>query len=165
MTSVEEAAVKPIDIAPVARLWPQLRYVVTRHPLGVFGAAIMAIFVFAAVFADLLTRYDPVSTNAALSLARPDAAHPLGADFMGRDVYSRIIYGAPTSLRVGARLRARRRAGTRLRLSGRLGRPRGAAPGRRHAGPARAGARARHGGRARAGGPSNHRGGFRSAPP
>jgi peptide/nickel transport system permease protein len=100
MTSVEEAAVKPIDIAPVARLWPQLRYVVTRHPLGVFGAAIMAIFVFAAVFADLLTRYDPVSTNAALSLARPDAAHPLGADFMGRDVYSRIIYGARISLGV-----------------------------------------------------------------
>src|SRR3981189_385710 len=101
MTSVEEAAVKPIDIAPVARLWPQLRYVVTRHPLGVFGAAIMAIFVFAAVFADLLTRYDPVSTNAALSLARPDAAHPLGSDFMGRDVYSRIIYGARISLAVG----------------------------------------------------------------
>src|ERR1700704_2363663 len=101
MTSVEEAAVKPVDIAPVARLWPQLRYVVTRHPLGVFGAAIMAIFVFAAVFADLLTRYDPVSTNAALSLARPDAAHPLRADFMGRDGYSRIIYGARISLAVG----------------------------------------------------------------
>src|SRR5258708_1939894 len=101
MTSVEEAAVKPVAIAPVARLWPQLRYVVTRHPLGVFGAAIMAIFVFAAVFADLLTRYDPVSTNAALSLARPDAAHPFGADFMGRDVYSRIIYGARISLAVG----------------------------------------------------------------
>ncbi|MEA2997350.1 MAG: peptide/nickel transport system permease protein, partial [Alphaproteobacteria bacterium] len=101
MTSVEEAAVKPVDIATVPRLWPQLRYVVTRHPLGVFGAAIMAIFVFAAVFADLLTRYDPVSTNAALSLARPDAAHPLGADFMGRDVYSRIIYGARISLAVG----------------------------------------------------------------
>src|SRR6202165_1647878 len=101
MTSVEEAAVKPGDIAPVGRLWPQPHYVVTRHPPGVSAAAIMAIFVFAAVFADLLTRYDPVSTNAALSLARPDAAHPLGADFMGRDVYSRIIYGARISLAVG----------------------------------------------------------------
>jgi peptide/nickel transport system permease protein len=101
MTSVEETAARPVDIAPVARLWPQLRFVVTRHPLGVFGAAIMAIFVFAAVFADLLTHYDPVSTNAALSLARPGGTHPLGADFMGRDVYSRIIYGARISLAVG----------------------------------------------------------------
>src|ERR1700736_5755821 len=101
MTSVEEAAVKPVDIAAVPRLWPQLRYVVTRHPLGVFGAAIMAVFVFAAVFADFLTRYDPVSTNSALSLARPGAQHLLGTDFMGRDVYSRIIYGARISLAVG----------------------------------------------------------------
>ncbi|HUA51559.1 MAG TPA: ABC transporter permease, partial [Candidatus Sulfotelmatobacter sp.] len=41
------------------------------------------------------------STNAAISLAPPSAAHWLGADFMGRDVYSRIIYGARISLAVG----------------------------------------------------------------
>src|SRR5579884_2438669 len=87
--------------APTGSLWRHLRYHIARHPLGAIGAAIMALFVFAAVFADLLTRYDPTSTNAALSLAHPSAEHILGADFLGRDVYSRIVYGARISLAVG----------------------------------------------------------------
>jgi peptide/nickel transport system permease protein len=96
------------DITPIATaappadsIWRHLRYHIARHPLGAVGAAIMAIFVFAAVFADFLTRFDPVSTNSALSLAPPSAAHIFGADFMGRDIYSRIIYGARISLAVG----------------------------------------------------------------
>jgi peptide/nickel transport system permease protein len=79
----------------------QILYVASRHPLGAVGAVIMAVFVFAAIFANVLTGYDPVATNAALSLAPPSAAHWLGADFMGRDVYSRIVYGARISLAVG----------------------------------------------------------------
>jgi peptide/nickel transport system permease protein len=71
-----------------------------RYPLGAIGAVIMAIFVFAAIFAPLITVYDPLTTNAALSLAKPSAAHWLGCDFMGRDVYSRIVYGARISLAV-----------------------------------------------------------------
>jgi len=62
---------------------------------------IMAVCVFAAVFANFITVFDPLSTNAALSLARPSAQHWLGCDFMGRDVYSRIVYGARISLAVG----------------------------------------------------------------
>jgi len=81
--------------------WGQLRFFVRRYPLGAIGAALMALFVFAAVFADVITVYSPLSTNAAISLAPPSAAHWLGADFMGRDVYSRIIYGARISLAVG----------------------------------------------------------------
>ena len=61
----------------------------------------MAVFLFAAFFAPLITVYDPLSTNSALSLARPSATHWLGCDFMGRDVYSRIVYGARISLAVG----------------------------------------------------------------
>lgn len=81
--------------------WGQLRFHARRHPLGAIGAAIMAAFVFAAVFADFITGYDPLSTNASISLAAPGAQHWLGADFMGRDVYSRIVYGARISLAVG----------------------------------------------------------------
>jgi len=101
MTTVDDTT--PIaTAAPAAdNIWRHLRYHIARHPLGAVGAAIMAIFVFAAVFADFLTRYDPVSTNAALSLARPSAAHIFGCDFMGRDIYSRIIFGARISLAVG----------------------------------------------------------------
>jgi peptide/nickel transport system permease protein len=57
--------------------------------------------VFVAVFAPSVTAYDPLSTNATLSLAPPSASHWLGADFMGRDVYSRLVYGARISLLVG----------------------------------------------------------------
>src|SRR5215212_742687 len=79
----------------------RLRYVARRYPLGAAGAVIMALFVFAAIFADVLTPYDPLSTNPAISLAPPSAAHWLGVDPFGRDVYSRIIYGTRISLAVG----------------------------------------------------------------
>jgi peptide/nickel transport system permease protein len=74
---------------------------VRRYPLGAAGAIIMAFFVFGALFAGLITVHDPLQTDAPLSLARPSAAHWLGADFMGRDIYSRIVYGARISLAVG----------------------------------------------------------------
>jgi len=101
MTTIDDSEIIATASVPAESLWRHLRYHIARHPLGVVGAAIMAVFVFAAVFADLLTRYDPTSTNAALSLAHPSAAHILGADFLGRDVYSRIVYGARISLAVG----------------------------------------------------------------
>ncbi|HXP73587.1 MAG TPA: ABC transporter permease [Stellaceae bacterium] len=81
--------------------WGRVGFLVRRYPLGAVGAAILAVFVLAAVFADFLTAFDAVSTNARLSLAAPSAQHPMGADFMGRDVYSRIVYGARISLAVG----------------------------------------------------------------
>jgi peptide/nickel transport system permease protein len=79
----------------------KLRFLARRYPLGAIGAVIMALCVFAALFAPYITVYDPLSTNAALSLARPSAQHWLGCDFMGRDVYSRIVYGSRISLAVG----------------------------------------------------------------
>ena len=87
--------------ANVDSRWGALRFFARRYPLGAVGALIMALFVFAAIFAPLITVYDPLSTNAALSLARPSWAHWLGCDFMGRDVYSRIVNGARISLTVG----------------------------------------------------------------
>ena len=93
----ELAARRPRLRRPAGRL----RLFFYRHPLGAIGALIMALFVFAAVFAPLITGYDPLTTDAAASLARPGAAHWLGCDFMGRDVYSRIVYGARISLAVG----------------------------------------------------------------
>src|SRR3984893_18440280 len=87
--------------ANVEGRWSAVRFLVRRYPLGAFGVVIMALCVFAALFAPYITVYDPLSTNAAFSLARPSAQHWLGCDFMGRDVYSRIVYGSPISLAVG----------------------------------------------------------------
>jgi peptide/nickel transport system permease protein len=86
--------------ANVRSRWGALRFFIRRYPLGAIGAVIMAIFVLAAIFAPFITVYDPLTTNAAVSLAKPSATHWLGCDFMGRDVYSRIIYGARISLAV-----------------------------------------------------------------
>ena len=91
----------PVEKIRADGLWSRIRYYAVSHPLGVVGAVIMVVFVFAAVFANFLTQYDPVTTNAALSLAPPSDAHWLGADAMGRDIYARIIYGARISLAVG----------------------------------------------------------------
>jgi peptide/nickel transport system permease protein len=60
----------------------------------------MAVFVFAAVFAPVISPIDPFSTNARDSLAPPGGAHLLGADMMGRDLLSRLIHGARISLAV-----------------------------------------------------------------
>jgi peptide/nickel transport system permease protein len=76
-------------------------FFVRRYPLGAIGALIMIAFVATAVFADAIATYDPLTTNARASLAPPGDTHTLGADFMGRDVLSRIIYGARISLAVG----------------------------------------------------------------
>lgn len=78
-----------------------LLYQIRRYPLGAFGAAVMIVFVLAAIFAPWLATHDPLSTDPSASLAPPGPAHWLGADFMGRDMYSRIIYGARISLAVG----------------------------------------------------------------
>ncbi len=71
-----------------------------RYPLGAIGALIMLLFIATALFADQITSYDPTSTNPRVSLARPGEQHMLGADFMGRDVFARIVYGARISLAV-----------------------------------------------------------------
>ncbi len=73
---------------------------VRRYPLGAMGAAIVIVFVLCAVFADFIAPHDPLLTNAATSLMAPNAEHKMGADMMGRDVLSRIIYGAQISLTV-----------------------------------------------------------------
>ncbi len=81
--------------------WSRALYLARRAPLGTAGAVIMAVFVLSAIFAPLIAGVDPLTTNAAISLAPPSGAHWMGADFMGRDIYSRIVYGARVSLAVG----------------------------------------------------------------
>jgi len=82
-------------------IWSKIRYHLAAHPLGLMGAAIMTLFVFCAVFADLITAYSRTATDSAIRLLHPGTGHALGTDQMGRDIFSRIIYGARISLAVG----------------------------------------------------------------
>jgi len=87
--------------ANVGGRWSAALFLARRYPLGAIGAAIMVVFVITALFAEFLTVHDPLSTNSALSLAAPNTHYWMGADNFGRDVYSRIVYGARISLAVG----------------------------------------------------------------
>jgi len=78
------------------------RFLIRRYPLGAAGALIVLLFVLTAALAPWITVFDPTSTNPRASLARPGSDYVLGADFMGRDMWSRIAYGARISLIVGA---------------------------------------------------------------
>ncbi len=68
---------------------------------GWLGAGIVALILLAAIFAPLIAPYDPVALSVEDRLSAPDAAHWLGTDQAGRDVLSRIIFGARASLAVG----------------------------------------------------------------
>jgi peptide/nickel transport system permease protein len=67
------------------------------HPLGLVGLAIIVLLIVVATAAPLLTSYDPIVQDMAGRLAAPSASHWLGTDNFGRDVFSRVIYGARTS--------------------------------------------------------------------
>lgn len=81
--------------------WRRVLFLAQRHVLGAAGLIIMSLFVFTAIFADFIARYDPLTIDAARALARPSLAHWMGTDSFGRDVFSRIIHGARISLAVG----------------------------------------------------------------
>jgi peptide/nickel transport system permease protein len=72
-----------------------------RYLLAVLGCAVVMIWLVAAVLAPWITPYPPNTVNVAGRLAAPSAAHWLGTDELGRDVLTRIVYGARTSLTVG----------------------------------------------------------------
>jgi peptide/nickel transport system permease protein len=101
MASVDVTPEPAGETARPDGVWSHIGYHAATHPLGVVGAAIMVAFVFAAVFADFITVYDPITTNSAIALLPPGPGHALGADAMGRDIYSRIVFGARISLAVG----------------------------------------------------------------
>jgi peptide/nickel transport system permease protein len=72
-----------------------------EKPLGAIGGAVMLVLVLTAALASTLATHDPIRTDAEHTLARPTRSHWLGTDNLGRDIYSRIVYGAQVSLMVG----------------------------------------------------------------
>ena len=78
-----------------------LRRVVRVRGAG-FGLGVVVFVLALAVFAGQVSPYDPVAQDSNAILAGPSSAHLLGADELGRDVLSRLIYGARPSLEAGA---------------------------------------------------------------
>jgi peptide/nickel transport system permease protein len=73
-----------------------------RHRGGMIGAVVLGIVVLTALFAPLVATHDPYFINRIDRLQGPSADHWLGTDEFGRDLFSRIVHGARTSLTVAA---------------------------------------------------------------
>src|SRR3954452_15191908 len=68
---------------------------------AVVGLVVIATFIVLAVFAPLLSPYDPIATNWTLVRKPPTAQHWFGTDDLGRDIFGRVIYGSRASLTAG----------------------------------------------------------------
>jgi len=83
-----------------ARRHPVLLFM-TQQPLGAAGLVVIVLMGICAAFAQWVVPYDPLTVDYGAMLAAPSGEHWLGTDSFGRDVLSRIIYGARTALAIG----------------------------------------------------------------
>ena len=101
MTSVRRASRQPRRLAPRARRRRLLLRRFLRRPFAVAGLVVAVGFVLMAVFAPVIAPYDPNATDFDAILETPSREHLLGTDELGRDVLSRIIFGARASILAG----------------------------------------------------------------
>src|SRR5580692_10742823 len=82
-------------------LWSRMLRFCRRQPLGTFGLLLVAIIAVTGLSAELLAPYNPTANDFAAMTEAPSWDHLLGTDQFGRDLLSRIIFGARTALIVG----------------------------------------------------------------
>lgn len=90
--SSQEKAETPLSLA-----WKEFR----KNKLAVLGLVVVILVALSAIFAPVITPYDPAQTNILKTEEPPSAEHWLGTDKVGRDIYTRLIYGGRVSIMVG----------------------------------------------------------------
>ncbi len=89
--------------APIAASFPNaIAKGVRRNPLASIGVALVLVFIFFALFAPWIAPQDPAFIDLPTRLSAPSQAHWFGTDELGRDILSRVIYGARISMLVGS---------------------------------------------------------------
>ena len=101
MATVTERVVRVEEAPVVIGRGRALATALKRKPLGAASAGLIVMIVLMAIFADVLSPYDPLATQPEIRLKAPSWEHPFGTDDIGRDVLSRVIHGARISLWVG----------------------------------------------------------------
>ena len=103
--SVAELEVLELELEPPSGLWSEARYRLLRNPGALLGAFFVSVFVTVAVFAPWIAPYGPKESNLDLlhngEPVGPTSGHWFGIDLLGRDEFSRIVYGARYSLLIG----------------------------------------------------------------
>ncbi len=93
----------PRSISPT---WQRFRDALRRHPTAIVGAVVLVAMVLIALLAPWLATVDPQAISPIQRLRQPSTEHWFGTDMLGRDVYSRVIYGSRISLTVGVAVAA-----------------------------------------------------------
>ena len=107
MTEAKEQSVVAMKTDPDTKmrrssgLWEDAFKQFIRHPTGMFGAVIVIILIFTAIFGPSIAASDPRAMDFNALFAPPSLEHLMGTDNFGRDVFTRIMYGARVSLEVG----------------------------------------------------------------
>jgi peptide/nickel transport system permease protein len=96
--SVVDAPVPALAVAP---LESKLRRRLRRYGLPITGALVIVVWIVVAAMAPLLSPYLPSTVDVTARLRPPSSVHWLGTDVLGRDVFTRLIYGARISLTTG----------------------------------------------------------------
>lgn len=80
-----------------SRFWSSFR----RNKIAIVGVVIVGLMGFGALFAPVIAPYDPIEPHYTDRLVGPSLDYPLGTDELGRDIFSRLLYGARISLVIG----------------------------------------------------------------
>jgi len=100
--SLPSGAAAPLpDVLPPVRQRGRVMTFVVRHPTIVAGGSLVGIMLLIAIFAPWLGTVDPTSIAPAKRLRPPSEIYWFGTDMLGRDIYSRVLYGTRVSLLVG----------------------------------------------------------------
>jgi peptide/nickel transport system permease protein len=95
--SVPEVAV----LSPRARRRRRIRRRLLRRPLAIAGLVVALVFVLVAILAPVIAPYDPGRSDFSAPLAGPSPEHLFGTDELGRDIFSRVVWGARASMQAG----------------------------------------------------------------
>ena len=85
--------------APASRspTWTRIKDALRRHPTAIIGAVVLVLLILMAALAPFLWTVDPQAISPARRLRHPSETYWFGTDMLGRDVYSRVVYGARVS--------------------------------------------------------------------
>ncbi|HEU0063192.1 MAG TPA: ABC transporter permease [Hyphomicrobiaceae bacterium] len=100
MSALAPSLVKPARLSR-SQAWARSKEVVWRHPTAVIGGVVLVLLIAMALLAPYLGTVDPQAISPVRRLRKPSETYWFGTDMLGRDVYSRVVFGARISLAVG----------------------------------------------------------------
>ena len=101
MSSVAPAA-EPARTSGLAAIFEHTRYVLGENRVTAFAFGLLIVIVFAALFGPYIVPYDPLASDTVAALKPPSAAHWFGTDELGRDIYTRVLFGSRITLAIVA---------------------------------------------------------------